>query len=82
MNKAGLDCEDPKLKKVLALATQKFVTDIATDAMQHSRVRTGGSGSSKGEKRRDKKVTLTVEDLGAALSEYGINLKRPPYFIN
>lgn len=37
--KNGLQCPDLKIKRVLALATQKFISDIATDAYQYSRIR-------------------------------------------
>ena len=30
---------------------------------------------------QDKKTVLTVEDLSAALLEYGINVKRPEYYV-
>lgn len=75
MNKSGLETDDIKLKRLLSLVTQKFVTDIASDALQYSKVRQ----SSQSQKRKDKKLTLTVEDLSSACKEKGINIKRPSY---
>ncbi|ROW12035.1 hypothetical protein VPNG_05193 [Cytospora leucostoma] len=46
MTKAGLPPPpqtDPRLAKLLALATQKFVADIAADAYQYSRIRASNS---------------------------------------
>lgn len=37
--KNGLNCSDIKIKRLLALATQKFISDIATDAYEYSRIR-------------------------------------------
>lgn len=62
----------------MALIGQKFITDIANDAMHYHRLRTGGAGRPTG---AGKKNTLTMEDLQAALAEYGINIKRPNYYI-
>ncbi|KAH3902014.1 related to Transcription initiation factor TFIID subunit 10 [Saccharomycodes ludwigii] len=39
--KNGMDLKDVKVKRLLALATQKFVSDIATDAYEYSRIRSG-----------------------------------------
>ncbi|KAK9466482.1 transcription initiation factor TFIID 23-30kDa subunit-domain-containing protein [Lipomyces arxii] len=47
--KAGFESSDVRIKRLLALTTQKFVSDIATDAYQYSRIRSawaGGSSSS------------------------------------
>lgn len=37
--KNGFNCEDVRVKRLLALATQKFVSDIASDAYEYSRIR-------------------------------------------
>ncbi|KAL6945238.1 hypothetical protein ACO0QE_002687 [Hanseniaspora vineae] len=37
--KNGMNLKDIRIKRLLALATQKFVSDIATDAYEYSRIR-------------------------------------------
>lgn len=41
--KNGLDCDDVRIKRILALATQKFISDIATDAYEYSRIRSSSA---------------------------------------
>lgn len=115
---------DPRLARLLALATQKFIADIAADAYQYSRIRAsntnannlmgnlgaaagflmpgqpagqaqpgkdqgrggmllgiqragyggGGSGGS------GNKTVLGIEDLGMAVAEYGVNIKRSEFY--
>jgi len=112
------------LARLLALAAQKFIADIAADAYQYSRIRStnttsnnpltglggaagfgmmpteeggakgkgkdagkgaqlggprpgyggGGVGSSGG------RTVLTMEDLGMAVGEYGVNVKRGEFY--
>jgi len=119
----------PHLARLLALATQKFIADIAADAYQFSRIRAsnttsnnpmgglagaagigagpqgaaaaggaaggkeggpagkglnlgvqrpgyggGGQGGSQG------RTVLTMEDLGMAVGEYGVNIKRGEFY--
>ncbi|KAI5805081.1 transcription initiation factor TFIID 23-30kDa subunit-domain-containing protein [Geopyxis carbonaria] len=114
---SGLSTNDVRLKRLLALATQKFIADIAADAYQYSRIRqnssnsnsapglgaagaaagvggvgatgggstlrpmarpgyggAGGSGTSGG------RTVLTMEDLGSAVGEYGVNTRRPEFY--
>ncbi len=107
------------LARLLALATQKFIADIAADAYQYSRTRAGHSaaamatgmpgqpgaagtaaaavgkagqtqtqlgmarpghgGGGQGGSGQGKTV-LTMEDLGMAVQEYGINVKRGEFY--
>ncbi|KAI5804110.1 putative transcription initiation factor TFIID subunit [Peziza echinospora] len=126
---SGLSTPDIRLKRLLALATQKFISDIATDAYQYSRIRSttggnagggggfpgggaiggipgggggaaaapgggGGGGGGGGALRpmprpgfgaggsggSSARSVLTMEDLGAAVAEYGVNTKRPEFY--
>ncbi|XP_003743790.1 transcription initiation factor TFIID subunit 10 [Galendromus occidentalis] len=78
MTCAGLETSDPKVVRLLSLAAQKFIADISNDALQHCKMRGAGQPSKKSPK--DKKFALTTEDLSSALSEYGIQVKKPMYY--
>ncbi|KHN95524.1 Transcription initiation factor TFIID, 23-30kDa subunit [Metarhizium album ARSEF 1941] len=124
MTKAGLPPPpqtDARLARLLALATQKFIADIAADAYQYSRIRassntnnpmgtlgaaagfpipgqqTGqpgnkdqGKGAPLGIQRpgyggggqggSQNRTVLTMEDLGMAVGEYGVNVKRSEFY--
>ncbi|KAG0165492.1 Transcription initiation factor TFIID subunit 10 [Apophysomyces sp. BC1034] len=77
LSRTGFDSDDVRIKRLLALAAQKFVADIATDAFQYCKVRQSGNRSRAG---KDRKTVLTMEDLSAALAEYGVNVKKPDYY--
>ncbi|KAH7114415.1 transcription initiation factor-like protein TFIID subunit 10 [Dendryphion nanum] len=115
------------LARLLALATQKFIADIAADAYQYSRIRAsnttsnnpmgglgaaGGSGAGPqgagaaggaqgskdakdarqnlgvqrpgygggGQGGGQGRTVLTMEDLGMAVGEYGVNVKRGEFY--
>ncbi|KAJ2776387.1 hypothetical protein H4R18_005695 [Coemansia javaensis] len=76
---AGFECSDVRIKRLLALATQKFISDVANDAFQYNRIRQQASKEKKFHSK-DRKTVLTMDDLTAALSEYGVNIKKPEYF--
>ncbi|KTW27533.1 uncharacterized protein T551_03032 [Pneumocystis jirovecii RU7] len=93
LSMAGFECDDIRIRRLLALAAQKFIADIAQDAYQYSCIRsssmmsavlsnqTGFVGATRGRYGKDKgKTILTMEDLSAALYEYGINMKRPDFY--
>lgn len=80
LNRAGFEASDPRIIRLISLASQKFISDIANDALQYCKMKGTASGSSRSSKTKDKKYTLTMEDLSPALSEYGVNVKKPYYF--
>uniref|UniRef100_A0A2K5H8J0 Transcription initiation factor TFIID subunit 10 n=1 Tax=Colobus angolensis palliatus TaxID=336983 RepID=A0A2K5H8J0_COLAP len=79
LNHAGFEASDPRIIRLISLAAQKFISDIANDALQHCKMKGTATGSSRS-KSKDCKYTLTMEDLTPALSEYGINVKKPHCF--
>ncbi|XP_038167633.1 transcription initiation factor TFIID subunit 10-like [Arvicola amphibius] len=79
LNRAGFEASDPRIVRLISLAAQKFISDIANDVLQHCKMKGTASGSSRS-KSKDRIYTLTMEDLTPALSEYGINVKKPHYF--
>ncbi|WAR14787.1 TAF10-like protein [Mya arenaria] len=76
LSRAGFEPTDPRIIRLVSLAAQKFVSDVANDALQHCKMK-GGAIKNKG---KDKKLVLTMDDLTPALAEYGINVKKPLYF--
>ncbi|TRX97479.1 hypothetical protein FHL15_001757 [Xylaria flabelliformis] len=123
MTKAGLPPPphtDPRLARLIALAVQKFVADVAADAYQYSRIRASntsannpmgnlgaaagiavpgqapaggkdqGRGAPLGIQRAgyggggqggsQNRTVLTMEDLGMAVGEYGVNVKRSEFY--
>jgi transcription initiation factor TFIID subunit 10 len=135
MTRAGLPPPpqtDQRLARLLALATQKFIADIAADAYQYSRIRasntsannpmgnlgaaagfpipgqsgaaagaSGGAGAAGGKDQgkgggplgiqrpgyggggqggSQNRTVLTMEDLGMAVGEYGVNVKRSEFY--
>nr|GAT42975.1 predicted protein [Mycena chlorophos] len=71
LQRVGFECDDVRLKRLLSLAAQKFVSDIAADAYQHARIRTNAAGGRARPQTyggpnagKDKtRTTLTMEDL-------------------
>ncbi|KAG4387243.1 hypothetical protein GLYMA_11G160400v4 [Glycine max] len=67
--------------RLVAVATQKFVAEVAGDALQHCKARQATIPKDKRDKQqKDKRLVLTMEDLSKALREYGVNLRHQEYF--
>ncbi|RYP69697.1 hypothetical protein DL771_005976 [Monosporascus sp. 5C6A] len=123
MTKAGLPPPphtDPRLARLIALAVQKFVADIAADSYQYSRIRASNTNANNpmgnlgaaagipipgqgqqgakdqgrggplgiqragygggGQGGSQNRTVLTMEDLGMAVGEYGVNVKRSEFY--
>ncbi|GAA5843983.1 hypothetical protein JCM11251_005932 [Rhodosporidiobolus azoricus] len=107
LQRAGFDTNDVRVKRLLALSAQRFMSSISSDAFQYARARTaagpggrgaagaaanaaaaaaaaggasGGAGAKEAKKGRQRTV-LTMEDLSAALKEYGVDASRAPYYL-
>ncbi|XP_063987982.1 transcription initiation factor TFIID subunit 10-like [Diachasmimorpha longicaudata] len=76
---AGFNTTDPRIVRLVSLAAQKFISEVANDALQHCKTR--GANPSTKSKNKDRKYTLTMEDLTPAIAEHGIIVKKPHYFV-
>ncbi|XP_017776878.1 PREDICTED: transcription initiation factor TFIID subunit 10 [Nicrophorus vespilloides] len=86
LNTAGFEPKDPRLLRLISIAAQKFISDIANDALQHCKMRSSNSSSSHNNSKnskgtKDRRYCLTMEDLTPALAEFGITVKKPQYFV-
>ncbi|KAF7684465.1 Transcription initiation factor TFIID subunit 10 [Astathelohania contejeani] len=79
IEKAGVKQNDPRVKKMISLMTQKFITDVATNAFQYHKIFQKAAQKDK-QFPKEKKVTLQFCDLEKAFEEMGIDISRPYYF--
>ncbi|CAD6219503.1 unnamed protein product [Miscanthus lutarioriparius] len=81
LGRSGFHCPDLRLTRLVAVATQKFLSDIASDSLQHCKARVAAPiKDNKSKQPKDKRLVLTMDDLSKALREHGVNLKHPEYF--
>uniref|UniRef100_A0A2N9IG13 Transcription initiation factor TFIID subunit 10 n=1 Tax=Fagus sylvatica TaxID=28930 RepID=A0A2N9IG13_FAGSY len=70
--KSGFQCPDVRLIRLVAVATQKFVAEVASDSLQQCKARQATIVKDKRDKQqKDKRQILTMEDLSRALRELG-----------
>eukprot|EP00050_Salpingoeca_kvevrii_P017243 m.63287 g.63287 ORF g.63287 m.63287 type:complete len:155 (-) comp7447_c0_seq1:16-480(-) len=79
LTRSGFKTSDHRLVRMVSLATQKFIADVAQDALQHCKQRQASGSSRKAGK--DKHYMLTTADLTAALKEHGVNAVKPQYYL-
>ncbi|EDW54045.1 transcription initiation factor TFIID subunit 10b [Drosophila sechellia] len=81
LNMGGFQSDDKRIVRLISLAAQKYMSDIIDDALQHSKARTHmqTTNTPGGSKAKDRKFTLTMEDLQPALADYGINVRKVDY---
>mmetsp|Transcript_20381 Transcript_20381/g.34154 ORF Transcript_20381/g.34154 Transcript_20381/m.34154 type:complete len:132 (-) Transcript_20381:317-712(-) len=83
LTRSGFSEPDTKLSRLISLAAQKFVSDIAEEANWYTAQRQQIGMKAKHDQGfdvRDKRKVLTTEDLAAAIKEYGVSIKKPVYF--
>ncbi|KAL5201732.1 hypothetical protein ABZP36_036086 [Zizania latifolia] len=81
LGRSGFHCPDLRLTRLVAVATQKFISDIASDSLQHCKARVAAPiKDNKSKQPKDRRLVLTMDDLSKALREHGVNLKHPEYF--
>ncbi|GBG79993.1 hypothetical protein CBR_g30254 [Chara braunii] len=83
LQRSGYQCPDSRLTRLISVAAQKFIGEIASDALQYCKLRQQALAREKrdrGPTSKDKRLVLTIDDLSAALREYGVTLRKQEYF--
>ncbi|WRT69253.1 uncharacterized protein IL334_006237 [Kwoniella shivajii] len=82
LQRSGFECSDPRLKRLLSLSAQKFISDLSRDAYHFAKLRINGAAAGRGRPNPSvdrNRVVLTMEDLSLALGDHGVNIKKPDY---
>ncbi|TXT09126.1 hypothetical protein VHUM_02600 [Vanrija humicola] len=82
LQRAGFECSDPRLKRLLSLSAQNFISDLSRDAFHFAKLRVSGTTAGRGRPSAGvdrNRVVLTMDDLSLALGEHGVNVKKPDY---
>lgn len=72
----GFETDDPTVRKLIALATRKFLSEIANDAIQIARNRVANDRKARA---KEFPVTVMPSDLAEPLASVGIHLAQPEY---
>eukprot|EP01043_Picozoa_sp_COSAG02_P082221 COSAG02_NODE_20495_length_828_cov_106.246914_2_plen_132_part_00 len=83
LNRSGFNCPDDRVKRLIAVAAQKFISDIASEALSIARTRSqhkGGKRDAATAAATDGKLVLTTEELSIAAQRHGIAVKKPKFF--
>ncbi|CAK9871228.1 unnamed protein product [Sphagnum jensenii] len=82
LSRSGFQCPDIRVTRLVSVAAQKFIGEIASDALQYCKIRQAAAVKDKKghQQGKDKHLVLTAEDLAAALREYGVNIHQQEYF--
>ncbi|CAL5438680.1 unnamed protein product [Camellia sinensis] len=77
--KSGFQCPDVRLIRLVAVATQKFSAEVATDALQQCKARQAAVVKDKRDKQQRTSPRLCVRFL-VLTEQYGVNVKHQEYF--
>ncbi|KAI8373860.1 transcription initiation factor TFIID 23-30kDa subunit-domain-containing protein [Blakeslea trispora] len=69
LSRSGFDCEDTKIKKLFALAAQKYLTDVAESALELTQSKQAETDDTK----QGQKKILRLEELSSVLMKYDSN---------
>jgi transcription initiation factor TFIID subunit 10 len=84
LKSAGVGNPDARVTRLVSLAAERFVQQVADDAYRCAVQRNQAQLKEKKEKGydlKDKRLVLESEDLAAALRDYGVSLHKPPYYV-
>lgn len=85
LSKAGCSLADPELAKVVSLAAQLFVGELAAEVHDsveirgYSKTTSAAAASAKKEVQENKGTKMLASDLAAILRRRGLNVQKPEF---
>jgi len=76
LEKSGCQCNDVRLKRLVAVAAQKFLMQVLQDAKAHK----SHSLALAGIKDKKEQQVLSMEELSKSLRDNGIQVEKPEFF--
>eukprot|EP01080_Neovahlkampfia_damariscottae_P006921 gene6921-11084_t len=82
LKQSGFQSSDPNVTKLIALAGQKFISEICSDSMHYCKIRQQSSLSRDkvNPLTKEKRYVFSTDDLSKSLNEKGIEIKKPEYY--
>uniref|UniRef100_A0A7R9VN70 Transcription initiation factor TFIID subunit 10 n=1 Tax=Chlamydomonas euryale TaxID=1486919 RepID=A0A7R9VN70_9CHLO len=83
LRKNGQDPADPRITRLVSLAAQRFIAEVVHDSLQICKARLGAMTKTKLRQAgyKDRRILVT-DDLAKALQEMGVNVSKPPYYVD
>eukprot|EP00727_Mastigamoeba_balamuthi_P005287 m51a1_g14757 putative transcription initiation factor tfiid subunit 10 (115) ;mRNA; r:337248-337784 len=78
LSRSGFQCSDKRIRRVISLAAERFISEVANDALQTCKQR---QPAQRGPQTK-RKLVMTMEDLACVLRDLGVDVRKPEFWLD